>query len=302
MIVKLISSVKSSIWGGRKLKEEWNKQGGDVLSESWELSFHPQGLSLIDGGADAGKPLASVASRADWGENCDRFSVFPVLNKIIDAAKPLSVQVHPSDEYALSHEGCQGKTEMWYILSAEKGAGIYLGFNRNLTAADFDEAVKSGNVCGLLNKIEVKAGDAYFIPAGTVHAVGAGVTLYEVQQNSSLTYRVYDYGRTDKDGRPRELHIDKAREVLDFSRTEPAPVQDKSKLFSCKYFTAYALSESMTIGKRESFSALTVTEGNFSLGRLELKKGDTAFVSAGDAARLDGKGKYILTCVGDIYR
>ncbi len=301
MIVKLIPSVKSYIWGGHKLKDEWHKQGEGALSEAWELSFHPQGLSLIDGGQYAGKPLASVAARADWGKNCDTFSVFPVLNKIIDAAKPLSVQVHPSDEYALSR-GLLGKTEMWYILSADKGACIYLGFNRDLTVEDFDEAVKCGDVCSLLNKIEVKAGDAYFIPAGTVHAVGAGVTLYEVQQNSSVTYRVYDYGRTDKDGRPRELHLEDARRVLNFSRTEPNPVRDSEKLFSCKYFSAYAFSDGMRIGGGDSFSAVTVTEGCVRLADLELKKGDTAFLSAGEVADLSGKGKYILTCVGDIYR
>lgn len=282
------------------MKDEWNKQGGDVLSETWELSFHPQGLSIIEGGVHAGKPLADVATRADWGKNCDGFRVFPVLNKIIDAALPLSVQVHPSDEYAMAYEGCPGKTEMWYILSADKGACIYLGFNRDLTAVDFDKAVKDGNVCDLLNKIEVTPGEAYFIPSGTVHAIGAGVTLYEVQQNSSITYRVYDYGRVDKDGNPRELHLDKARRVLNFSRTEPVAVRGGRKLFSCKYFTAYALSGDMSVGSDNSFCALTVTDGGVRLGGLKLSKGDTAFVSAGERAALTGKGKYIMTCVGDI--
>ena len=136
-----------------------------------------------------------------------------MLIKFIDAEQNLSVQVHPSDEYALQHENSFGKTEMWYIVEAEEGAGIYLGFNRTVTKEEYEAAIKENRLTELLNFYEVKAGDCYFIPSGTIHAIGKGCLICEIQQNSNLTYRVYDYGRKDKNGKERELHIDKAPRV-----------------------------------------------------------------------------------------
>ena len=218
MIVKLNPALKSYLWGGTKLKTDWNKQTDEAtLSEAWELSFHPDGLATVIGGKYDGKPLAEAATRVDWGVNCREFPFFPVLSKIIDSAQALSIQVHPSDEYALEHEGQFGKTEMWYILEADDGAFLYLGLNRTVSAEEFAAAIDSNTVCQLLNRVPVKKGETYFIPSGTIHAIGSGVTLYEVQQNSSLTYRVYDFDRADANGNKRPLHVDKAKAVANLN-------------------------------------------------------------------------------------
>lgn len=299
MIVKLKPAVKSYLWGGTKLKKEWGKiSDGETISECWELSFNPCAPSLIDGGRYAGQPLYKVATRADWGANCNGFGEFPVLNKLIDAALPLSVQVHPSDGYALANEGQYGKTEMWHILSAEEGAYLYLGFNRDMTPGQFGGAIADGTITEYLNKVYVKAGETYFIPSGTVHAINAGITLFEIQQNSTLTYRVYDYDRTDADGNKRELHIRKAREVADLSAYRPTDCASGALLGKCKYFSAYLYHGDRIIGMKNSFVSVTVTDGVFIAGKLTLRKGETMFVSAGESVRMSGSGSYILTCVG----
>lgn len=297
MIVKLKPVLKSYLWGGKKLKSEWNKSGEEVLSESWELSFHKDGPSEIVGGEHAGKLLRDAATADDWGSNCKHFEFFPVLTKIIDAAQPLSVQVHPSDEYALANEGQYGKTEMWYILDAEEGAFLYLGFNRDVTPEQFSAAVKDGTVCDCLNRVPVKAGDTYFIPSGTVHAIGAGITLFEVQQNSSLTYRVYDFGRVDKNGVPRELHVEKAKKVTNFNKLQVPSPERGELLGKCKYFSTYRLSGERLLGNDESFVCVTVFEGAFKLGSLSLEKGETAFMSAGEHALISGNGQYAVILV-----
>ncbi len=297
MIVKLKPALKSYLWGGKKLKSEWNKQSAeDILSESWELSFHKDGPSEIVGGEYAGKLLRDVATRSDWGENCKNFDFFPVLTKIIDAAQPLSVQVHPSDEYALQNEGQFGKTEMWYILAAEPDAFLYLGFNRNMTQEQFSAAIADGTVCDYLNRVPVKAGETYFIPSGTVHAIGAGITLFEVQQNSSLTYRVYDFGRVDKNGCARELHVDKAKRVTQLVK-KPVPDPARSVLLGkCKYFSVYRYNSGRKIGRTDSYVCVTVLDGTIKLGELKLHKGETAFMSAGESATVSGFGQYAVIC------
>ncbi|MDE7406130.1 MAG: class I mannose-6-phosphate isomerase [Clostridiales bacterium] len=297
MIVKLIPAVKNYLWGGTKLNNEYGKTSDLPISESWELSFCKDGLSTIDGGAYDGQKLCDVTTRGDWGENCCEFEFFPVLNKLIDAAKPLSVQVHPDDEYALKNEGQYGKTEMWHILSADVGAYIYLGFNTDMTDEGFAQAIADGSVCRYLNKVEVKQGQTYFIPSGTVHAIGAGVTLFEVQQNSSLTYRVYDYDRTDGGGNKRELHIEKAKAVCNLNKyTVPNATRDEL-LGKCKYFSAYRLSGQREVGLKDSFVSLTVTDGRINVGGITAEKGNTVFLSAGERQSVTGDGSYILTCV-----
>ena len=298
MIVKLKPALKSYLWGGTKLKAKWNKQTDSAtLSESWELSFHPDGLAAVIGGKYDGKPLAEVAARADWGRNSAEFPFFPVLSKIIDSAQALSIQVHPSDEYALEHEGQFGKTEMWYILEADEGAFLYLGLNRTVSAEEFAAAVDNNTVCSLLNRVPVKKGETYFIPSGTIHAIGAGITLYEVQQNSSLTYRVYDFDRTDANGNKRPLHVDKAKAVANLNAYEvPDPRRD-TLLAKCRYFSAYRYFGEREVGSDDSFVAVTVTDGPIELNGIALCKGETAFMSAGERARITGKGEYILICV-----
>lgn len=298
MIVKLKPALKSYLWGGTKLKAKWNKQTDNAtLSESWELSFHPDGLAAVIGGKYDGKPLVEVATRNDWGVNCREFPFFPVLSKIIDSAQALSIQVHPSDEYALEHEGQFGKTEMWYILEADEGAFLYLGLNRTVSAEEFAAAVDNNTVCSLLNRVPVKKGETYFIPSGTIHAIGAGITLYEVQQNSSLTYRVYDFDRTDANGNKRPLHVDKAKAVANLNAYEvPDPRRD-TLLAKCRYFSAYRFADEREVGRDDSFVAVTVTDGSIELNGIALCKGETAFMSAGERARITGKGEYILICV-----
>ena len=287
MIVRLRPAVKNYLWGGTKLNTYFGKHSELPISESWELSFCKDGLSVIDGGEWDGKTLCDVATRSDWGENCDAFEFFPVLNKLIDAAKPLSVQVHPDD----------GKTEMWHILSAADGAYIYLGFNSDMTDERFARAIENGTVCDYLNRVEVTQGQTYFIPSGTVHAIGAGVTLFEVQQNSSLTYRVYDYDRTDKDGNKRELHIQKAKAVCNLNKYVVPDAARGELLGKCKYFSAYRLSGQREVGLKDSFVSLTVTDGHICVGGITAEKGNTVFLSAGERESVTGDGSYILTCV-----
>ena len=219
-IVKLYPECKGNIWGGVKLKEKYGKQTDkSPVAESWELSFHKDGPTRL---AD-GRTLQEVVAKEELGKNCEGFPFFPMLVKLIDAKQDLSVQVHPSDKYALENENSFGKTEMWYVVEAEAGAGIYLGFKKDTAREEYEAAIKNNTLTELLNFFEVKAGDCYFIPSGTIHAIGTGCLICEIQQNSNLTYRVYDYGRKDKDGKERELHVDKALKVTNLKKLDHAP-------------------------------------------------------------------------------
>ena len=278
-ISRLYPECKDYLWGGEKLKTKYNKKTDRApCAESWELSFHEAGLSRIDGG-DA---LSDIARAVDLGTRAMRFSHFPMLIKLIDAASDLSVQVHPSDEYAMEHEASYGKSEAWYIVEAEAGAGIYLGFKRSVTREEYAEAIADGSLTELLNFYEVKAGECYFIPAGTVHAIGRGCLIYEIQQNSNLTYRVYDYGRRDKDGRERELHIEKALSVTDLGKYERADY--KSSKAQCKYFRSERLSvkgERRLLADAGSFMCVTCIFGFGEIDGEKIKTGDSFFVPAG---------------------
>lgn len=298
MVFKLTPSLKNYIWGGTNLKTKWNKVSAeDKLAESWELSLNASGMCNVCGGKYDGKPLSDILAPADFGDNCKKFPFFPVLVKLIDAAYPLSLQVHPTDDYALMHEGKYGKTEMWHIVDATDGAYIYLGFNRDVTEEQFVNALESKMLCDLLNKVPVKPNQTYFVPSGTIHAIGAGVTLIEIQQNSDLTYRVYDYDRKGADGKPRELHIEKALKVLNFGKYNvPAPNRD-ALLGKCKYFSAYRCNGTQTINMPASFASVTVLDGKINVNDIELRRGDTVFVSAGTIASITGSGCYCLVCV-----
>ena len=213
-----------------------------------------------------------------------------MLIKFIDAASDLSVQVHPTDEYAAIHEHSLGKSELWYVVEADEGAGLYVGFKKKISKAEYELSIKNDTLCSLLNFFEVRAGDFYFIPAGTVHAIGRGCLICEIQQNSNVTYRVYDHGRVGKDGKPRELHIAKA---LDVSSTEPyipAACQTADEmggmlLGSCDYFESrlYKIDEKQAIKlDKNSFRAITCVEGEGFVGELPARAGDTFFVGACD--------------------
>jgi mannose-6-phosphate isomerase len=224
-----IPVLRDYIWGGRNLERLYGRSlPPGPTAESWEISAHPTASTVIDAGPLQGYALPDVLAiygvdlvgrRAAWALQRGRF---PLLVKLLDAEKRLSVQVHPPDEYALQHEnGELGKTEMWYVLHAQPGARIILGLRRGVTEADFLRAVAANSIEEVVHFLPVKPGDAVLITPGTVHAALEGLVINEVLQNSDTTYRVYDWGRLGADGRPRPLHIEKALDVLDFDNVEP---------------------------------------------------------------------------------
>jgi mannose-6-phosphate isomerase class I len=297
-------SLHANLWGGNKLRGYGKESAEDRIGESWELSFVKGAEAKADGIC-----MGEIFPKELWGKRAERFEFFPVLTKFIDAREKLSVQVHPDDEYALKNEGMYGKSEMWYVVEADEGAGLYMGTSRNVTAEEFAEAVKGGTVEDILSFKEVKAGDVFFIPAGTIHAIGEGVLIFEIQQNSTLTYRLYDYMRRDKMGNLRELHVDKAMKVLRAEVYEPIIPNTEGDLHpdaligECEYFKTheYKLAEgevSLTVGE-ESFLAVTAVSGECEIvcpeGRFNLSLGRTAFIPAGEDFRvtLSGSGTVI---------
>lgn len=287
MYYKLHGATKDYIWGGNRLAAYG--YSGERIAEAWVLSLHPDGMASIDG-----RPASEVLTRADWGKNCDRFAMFPVLVKLIDAKSDLSVQVHPSDAYALANEGQYGKTEMWYVVDAEPGAGLYIGCKKAMTKSEFAARIAAGTLTDALHFVAVKPGDCYFIPSGTIHAIGKGCLIAEVQQNSNLTYRVYDYGRLGADGKPRALHIDQAIAVADLSVYEPPVFTDA--LAECEYFRVREVNADLptTVGEPGSFvSALFLTDGR--MDGDAAAKGDSYFIPAGRSAALTGR--VLLTSV-----
>lgn len=298
-VYKLVPEYKDYLWGGEKLKTDYGKQTDKTpCAESWELSLNPHGLTKVEDG----KTLAEVLTPEKTGKNCEKFEFFPVLIKFIDAKQNLSVQVHPSDDYALKYENSYGKTESWYIVEAEEGAGIHCGFKRDTNKEEFLQSLASGEVENLLNFIPVKKGDCYFIPSGTVHAIGAGCLILEIQQNSDLTYRVYDYNRRGADGKLRELHVDKAVKVINFNKYEPklfASGENPRVITESDYFRSreLVLNGGFTEKNANSFTCVTVTDGSGEINGEKFIKGDSFFVCADTEYTLKGTGKVILTCV-----
>lgn len=241
-MVKLKSTYKTYLWGGTKIRETLKKPTGELacVAESWEVSTHEAGRTTIEEGEFAGKTLNEYFDATGWeilGEYGKKYHGLPVLVKYIDAHKNLSIQVHPQEAYARAHEKDGGKNEVWLVIGAGKGAFIYLGFNRDTSREEVQERIENNTLEEILNKIPVKRGDVYCIPAGTVHAIGAGCLICEVQQSSDLTYRLYDYGRLDENGEPRALHIEKALDVLDYSRRDLEKEKRKGLGNFGKYFS-----------------------------------------------------------------
>ena len=304
--LKLIPECKDNIWGGTKLKDKYGKKcDGEIVAETWELSYHKDGPSRLEDGS-----LITEALTADEiGTNCRDFSFFPTLVKLIDARQDLSVQVHPSDAYALKNENSFGKTEMWYIVEADEGAGIYLGFKNTVTPEEFEEAIKTNTLTDLLNFYEVKAGECYLIPSGTIHAIGAGCLICEIQQNSNLTYRVYDYGRKDKNGRERELHVEKAKLVTNLNAYTAKPLGITNKYGEClglsKYFTVTKIDVDGSINidmDRASFKAFTCVNGGGTVEGENICLGDTRLITAHDGnIKLEGRMTVIMTEIRKYY-
>ena len=263
-ILRLQPAGKDYLWGGTRLRNEYGKKIGlTPLAETWECSVHPDGPSIVANGQYKGKTLSEVlklhpeylGTKVEKGE-------LPILVKFIDAKKDLSVQVHPNDEYARKNEHQNGKTEMWYVIDADDGASLIYGFQHKVTEGILRNAVKTGTLDKHLQKVLVHKGDVFYVPAGTVHGIGAGILIAEIQESSNVTYRVYDYDRIDKNGKKRELHFEKAIQVMDMDITPD--VKQKSRIIKhypgcsrellcrCKYFEV----ERIQVTKAFSFSVL----------------------------------------------
>ncbi len=291
---RLYPAVITTLWGGKKLFSYGKESKEENISETWELSFYKEHPCTLGDGT----PLMDVATKDDLGSNVSKFDIFPVLVKFIDADKDLSVQVHPNDEFALKVEHELGKTEMWHILEAEEGAGIYLGFKRDTTPEEVRSKVNDGSILELLNFIPVHKGESYFIPAGTVHAIGKGVTLIEIQQNSNITYRLYDYKRVDKNGNYRELHLDKALKVLNYKKYQQITFKEPI-LGECRYFRAslYPIINQDIEAHSSSFKSIHIISGNGRIGSYDYKKGDSFFLPANQKCHIEGSGEMVIVDV-----
>lgn len=306
--IKLTAPIKDYLWGGTKLITDFNKKTTlKKAAESWELSTHPDGESLVSGGEFDGMMLSEYI-KANGGSECigkkaAEFDFFPILIKLIDAKDNLSIQVHPNDEYALEVEGEYGKTEMWYIVDCEEDSYLYYGLNREVSKKEFERRIKDNTLLEILNKVDVHKGDVFFIPSGTIHAICSGILICEVQQNSNTTYRVYDYDRRGADGKPRELHIDKAIAVSDMFPAPELKKADSNVLASCKYFTVEKVSGNSDITlSTDCFRSLVILDGNGTVSvngtDIDVTKGDSIFIPAQEGtAQLKGGFNAILSYV-----
>ena len=289
-IMKLNPVFKDYIWGGTKLKTKYNKLSDlDTIAESWELSCHPNGKSTIANGMLAGKTIDAVINdniTDILGYKCKNMTGFPLLIKLIDAQTNLSIQVHPDDLFAYNHENDTGKAEVWIVLDCDEGAYIYYGLNRKLSRDELLESAQNGTILNMLNKVYVKKGDVFYIKPGTIHAICSGIIIAEIQQNSDLTYRLYDYDRLDNEGKPRPLHLDNGIKCADL---EPIAAHKPpgGYLVSNEYFSVKGLSitgyEIFYTGD-DCFQALLITEGKGCIQhkdeQVEFLKGDCFFIPA----------------------
>lgn len=287
-IVRMEPAFKDNLWGGTRLRDVYGKKCDyDIVAESWELSTHKAGQSIVATGKNKGLMLGEYINRFGrgiLGWKCDPYERFPLLIKFIDSRESLSIQVHPGDDYALQKEDEYGKNELWYVVDCEPESYLYCGFSRDTDEAEVRRRIEDGTLTEILNKIPVKKGDSYFIENGTVHAIGPGVLICEIQQSSNVTYRLYDYQRRDKYGELRELHIDKAMEVTNFHEKD----MEAAKTMECKYFS---IEKSVFDGEvsfnldDSSFRAFVILEGSgqVSCGEesLAYRPADCFFVPAG---------------------
>jgi len=292
--------LKDKIWGGTKLKSLFNKAAEtDKLGESWELSGYENDESVVTNGFLAGNTLPELIE-IYMGELIgdsifDEYGLsFPLLFKLIDANENLSIQVHPGDEVAAERHNSYGKTEMWYVVDAEPGAVLIIGFSEDCSRDTYLDALDEGLVEDLLQKVPVKKGDVFFIPAGLVHAIGKGVVVAEIQQSSDITYRIYDYKRVDDQGNERELHTEQALDVINFNASkEPKTVytplmNEVTPLVSCNYFTTNMLRFNKSIARQyakiDSFVSYMCLDGNFVIDfggeKTIVNKGDTILIPA----------------------
>ncbi len=290
--------LKERIWGGTKLKSVLNKNiESDTIGESWELSTVPESISIISNGAFADVTLEKLISDFPveilGSKVHERFgTTFPLLFKFIDAHADLSVQVHPNDEIAKRRHNSFGKTEMWYIMQSDPGSRIIVGFKEDSSPVQYLEHLKHNSIVSLLQEIEVQKGDVFHLETGTVHAIGSGIVLAEIQQTSDITYRIYDFDRRDANGKPRQLHTEEAIEAINYKATdsqkEYSEFENQSNtLVDCKYFTTnlIPLQGSIKVQKdKTTFTVYMCVAGNFEISynskSAYYKKGDTILIPA----------------------
>lgn len=293
--IKLIPIVKSYIWGGDYFKP-YRKGNFDNISESWELSLRDGNNVLVEG---LNKPLNELITSEDLGPASKRFPYFPLLIKLIDARDNLSIQVHPSDDYALKYENSFGKSEMWHIIDADRDAGLYVGLNKDYSKEEIERKLKDSSILECLNFYKVKPGDTFLIDPGTIHAIGRGVRLIEIQQNSDLTYRLYDYLRKDKNGNYRELHIDKALKVINFHKYENKSIKG-DVLADNRYFKVERKEinkELLLEANKGSFISFTFIKGSGKVDDMDYKEFDTFFLASGSKCLIKGNGTIIVSSV-----
>ncbi len=312
-IIKLSPAFKDYIWGGTRLRDEYGKQCDlERVAESWELSCHKDGESRVCSGEDKGLTLSEYIKKHGktvLGTDCEGFEEFPILIKLIDAKNNLSVQVHPDNEYAQRVEGEYGKTEMWYVVDCDEGASLIYGFDHEISKEEFAGRIEDNTLLEVTNSVPVKKGDVFFIEAGTLHAIGKGILIAEIQQNSNTTYRVYDYGRVGADGKPRQLHVEKAKDVTTLAPAKSYPETPLEQmdgytiklLASCDYFTTYRVdvsSKAVLNADDKSFNSLLILEGEATIGDIKAVKGESVFIPAGDGEyTIEGRCQLVLTKV-----
>ena len=290
--------LKERIWGGTKLKTILNKPiTSDITGESWEISTVEGDVSVVSNGFLAGKSLNDLIQTAPEDilgkEVYKRFGTqFPLLFKYLDAREDLSIQVHPDDELAQKRHNSFGKTEMWYIMQADENARIIVGFKEKSNATEYVENLKNKTLLAILDDVIVKSGDVFFLETGTVHAIGAGLVVAEIQQTSDITYRLYDFDRVDAAGNERELHVDLALDAINYNKVDTFKSYDKeinqsNTIVDCPYFTANFLAldgEKKILNNGNSFSVYMCIEGTFEIefesSRFQYKKGDTVLIPA----------------------
>jgi mannose-6-phosphate isomerase len=304
--------LKERIWGGEKLKTVLHKSiVSKITGESWELSTVEGDVSCIANGELKGKSLTSLIDELPkeilGTEVYKRFGKqFPLLFKYLDAREDLSIQVHPNDELANKRHNSFGKTEMWYIMQADDEAKIIVGFKEKSNADDYVKNLKNNTLLSILDEVPVKSGDVFFLETGTVHAIGAGLVVAEIQQTSDITYRIYDFDRLDTSGNTRELHVDLALEAINYNKVQTKKdytknVNDSNGVVDCPYFTTnfIPLDGKITVSKSvTTFTVYMCVEGTFEIeysnSKLEYKKGDTILIPAAmNAFILHGKASIL---------
>lgn len=289
------------LWGGNNLQRIFSKNFSPdaPVGESWEISSIKENISVVADGHLEGNNLEELIEvyMGDLvGEKVfeKHGGSFPLLIKLIDATDDLSIQVHPDDELAFERHGSMGKTEMWYVLNALPGAELISGFNQEVTPTIFTEKLNDGNLYDILNVEKVRAGDVFFTPAGRVHAIRKGIVLAEIQQTSDITYRIYDWDRTDEKGNKRQLHVDLAIDAIDFSHHDnyktvvEEELNNPVLLADCEYFTTNFIRLDRQITRDyisiDSFVIYLCTEGGLSIkwanGTVDMKKGETILIPA----------------------